>query len=70
MAIERIPITREGYEKLKANLDRMQNVEMIEVTGGKFWKPYGAKPDGSADSTSASPPSASDRPGSPSPAGR
>jgi transcription elongation factor GreA len=31
MAIERIPITREGYEKLKADLDRMQNVEMIEV---------------------------------------
>jgi transcription elongation factor GreA len=32
MAIERIPITREGYEKLKADLDRMQNKEMIEVT--------------------------------------
>ncbi len=32
MAIERIPITREGYEKLKGDLDRMQNVEMIEVT--------------------------------------
>src|SRR6266851_6621459 len=32
MAIERIPITREGYEKLKADLDRMQNAEMIEVT--------------------------------------
>src|SRR5919197_2955863 len=31
MAIERIPITREGYEKLKADLDRMQNVEMLEV---------------------------------------
>src|SRR5438067_13542984 len=31
MAIERIPITREGYEKLKADLDRMQNLEMIEV---------------------------------------
>src|SRR5579862_6384147 len=31
MSIERIPITREGYEKLKADLDRMQNVEMIEV---------------------------------------
>lgn len=28
---ERIPVTREGYEKLKADLDRMQNVEMIEV---------------------------------------
>jgi transcription elongation factor GreA len=32
MAIERIPMTREGYEKLKADLDRMQNFEMIEVT--------------------------------------
>src|SRR3989440_3789218 len=32
MSIERIPITREGYEKLKADLDRMQNFEMIEVT--------------------------------------
>src|SRR5256714_8276313 len=31
MADERIPMTREGYEKLKANLDRMQNAEMIEV---------------------------------------
>jgi transcription elongation factor GreA len=31
MAVERIPMTREGYEKLKAELDRMQNVEMIEV---------------------------------------
>ena len=31
MAIERIPMTREGYEKLKADLDRMQNIEMIEV---------------------------------------
>jgi transcription elongation factor GreA len=31
MAIERVPMTREGYEKLKAELDRMQNVEMIEV---------------------------------------
>lgn len=31
MATERIPITREGYEKKKAELDRMQNVEMIEV---------------------------------------
>src|SRR5207237_3818368 len=28
---ERIPITREGYDKLKADLDRMQNSEMIEV---------------------------------------
>jgi len=31
MTIERIPMTREGYEKLKADLDRMQNSEMIEV---------------------------------------
>src|SRR6516225_4965934 len=28
---DRIPMSREGYEKLKADLDRMQNVEMIEV---------------------------------------
>src|SRR5436305_12335376 len=31
MAHERVPMTREGYEKLKADLDRMQNVEMIEI---------------------------------------
>jgi transcription elongation factor GreA len=31
MANERIPMTREGYEKLKADLDRMQHVEMLEV---------------------------------------
>ena len=31
MSAERIPMTREGYEKKKADLDRMQNVEMIEV---------------------------------------
>ena len=31
MTIERIPISREGYEKLKADLDRMQNVEMTEI---------------------------------------
>jgi len=31
MSFERIPITREGYEKLKADLDRMQNIEMVEV---------------------------------------
>lgn len=30
--MERIPMTREGYEKLKAELDRMQNVEMLEIT--------------------------------------
>jgi transcription elongation factor GreA len=29
--MDRIPMTREGYDKLKADLDRMQNVEMIEV---------------------------------------
>src|SRR5476651_624450 len=31
MADERIPMTKEGYEKKKADLDRMQNLEMIEV---------------------------------------
>src|SRR6201981_2783133 len=31
MSIERVPMSREGYEKLKADLDRMQNFEMIEV---------------------------------------
>src|SRR6266567_2579945 len=31
MSNERIPITREGYEKLKADLDRMQHTEMIAV---------------------------------------
>jgi len=31
MSTDRVPMTREGYEKLKADLDRMQNVEMIEV---------------------------------------
>jgi transcription elongation factor GreA len=31
MADDRIPMTREGYEKKKAELDRMQNHEMIEV---------------------------------------
>jgi len=30
--MERIPMTREGYEKRKAELDRMQNAEMIEIT--------------------------------------
>jgi len=29
--MERIPMTREGYEKLKAQLDQMQNGQMIEV---------------------------------------
>src|SRR5438105_4907705 len=32
MADDRIPMTREGYEKKKAELDRMQHYEMIEVT--------------------------------------
>jgi transcription elongation factor GreA len=32
MAVERIPMSREGYEKLKADLDRMQTTEMIEIT--------------------------------------
>ena len=31
MSIERIPMTREGYDKLKTELDRMQNTEMMEV---------------------------------------
>ncbi len=31
MSNDRIPMTREGYEKKKAELDRMENVEMIEV---------------------------------------
>jgi transcription elongation factor GreA len=31
MSDDRIPMTREGYEKLKSELDRMQNTEMIEV---------------------------------------
>lgn len=32
MTVERVPMSREGYEKLKADLDRMQHYEMIEVT--------------------------------------
>ena len=31
MSIEQVPMTREGFEKLRADLDRMQNGEMIEV---------------------------------------
>ncbi len=30
--MDRIPITREGYEKQKAKLYHMENVEMIEIT--------------------------------------
>jgi transcription elongation factor GreA len=29
--MDRIPMTREGYEKRKARLDQMENIEMIEV---------------------------------------
>lgn len=32
MSDDRIPMTRDGYDKLKAELDRLRNVEMIEVT--------------------------------------
>jgi transcription elongation factor GreA len=32
MSDDRIPMTRDGYEKKKAELDRLQNVEMLEVT--------------------------------------
>jgi transcription elongation factor GreA len=31
MSTERIPMSREGYERLKADLDRMENVEMIKL---------------------------------------
>jgi transcription elongation factor GreA len=31
MSSERIPMSREGYDKLKADLDRMQNAEMMAV---------------------------------------
>ena len=30
--MDRIPMTREEYEKLKADLYRMENIEMIEIT--------------------------------------
>jgi transcription elongation factor GreA len=32
MADDRIPMTKEGYEKKRAELDHMVNIEMIEVT--------------------------------------
>lgn len=32
MSNERIPMSREGYDKLKAELERLQGPEMIEVT--------------------------------------
>ncbi len=31
MSTDRVVMTREGYDKLKADLDRMTNVEMLEV---------------------------------------
>ena len=31
MTIERVPMTREGYENLMVQLNRMQNSEMIEI---------------------------------------
>src|SRR6266566_2658881 len=30
--MDRIPMTREGYEKQKAKLYHMENIEMIEIT--------------------------------------
>lgn len=32
MTNDRVPMTREGYDKLKGDLDRMENFEMVEVT--------------------------------------
>ena len=32
MSLERIPMTREGYDKRKAELDRMQGPQMVEIT--------------------------------------
>ena len=32
MSSERVPMTREQFDKLKAEVDRMQSAEMIEVT--------------------------------------
>src|SRR5438105_3686044 len=32
MQDDRIPMTREGYDKLKAELDRLRGVEMTEIT--------------------------------------
>ncbi len=31
MASDQVVMTREGYDKLKLNLDHMQNIEMIEI---------------------------------------
>ncbi len=32
MTEDRIPMTREGYDKLKVELDRLRHVEMLEIT--------------------------------------
>ncbi len=32
MIDDRVPMTREGYDKLKAELDRLRGVEMLEIT--------------------------------------
>ncbi|MBY0512626.1 MAG: transcription elongation factor GreA [Gemmataceae bacterium] len=32
MTDDRIPMTREGYDKLKAELDRLRGAEMVEIT--------------------------------------
>ncbi len=32
MTNDRVPMTREGYDKLKSDLERMQGPEMIEIT--------------------------------------
>src|SRR4029077_19289788 len=32
MTDDRIPMTRDGYDKLKTELDRLRNFEMLEVT--------------------------------------
>ncbi|HEV3142916.1 MAG TPA: transcription elongation factor GreA [Gemmataceae bacterium] len=32
MTLDRIPMTQEGYQKKKAELDHMQNAKMIEIT--------------------------------------
>jgi transcription elongation factor GreA len=32
MTNDRVPMTREGFEKLKTDLDRMENGEMLEIT--------------------------------------
>ena len=31
MSSDRVPMTREGYDKLKNDLERMQTLEMVEV---------------------------------------